>query len=244
VDACARSGNSRRLHPRARRRSGSAPIRIAALPLALILHSGCSLDTPEERAACRAAQRYLAALSVHDDAAIREHGTCDAATGSIRGATLIRSGRIRSLSRHSLDSLTANALENERQAGADWSRAVEGDADSLWLRLDAARRVAAICRSASLAAERSASSGSDSAGPVPGPDSAATLRVCASSVRIRWAGPLVGPQPVDREHVLRALAASGGRWIVFSLEQTEDDGAAALGTPPPEFSVYSTMGRD
>lgn len=201
-----------------------------ALPLALILYSGCSVDS-EERAACRAAERYLAALSAHDDEALRERGTCAVATGSVRGATLIRPGRIDPLSRRSLDSLAAAAAVRERQSEADWSHAVESDADSLWLRLVAARRLASICRSASLAAARSASasaSASDSGAAAlePSPDSAAMLRLCASRVRIRWGGPLVGPQPVDREHVLRALAISGGRWVVFSLEQREDEGGA------------------
>lgn len=210
-----------------------------ALPLALILSSGCSVDS-EERAARRAAERYLAALSAHDDAALRERGTCAFETGSIRGATLIRSGRIQPLSRRSLNSLNAVALDRERQGETDWSHAVESDADSLWLRLVAARRLASICRSASLAAARSARAGH----PAPSPDSAAMLHLWASRVRIRWGGPLVGPQPVDREHVLRALASSGGRWIVFSLEQREDDAAAKLGTPPPALSELSATGRD
>jgi hypothetical protein len=180
----------------------------------------------EERAARRAAERYLAALSAHDDAALRERATFSAGAVSVRGATLIRAGRIHSISRRSLDSLTADSRDSERRADADWSRAVESDADSLWLRLDAARRLSSICRSASRAAERSAVSGG-AASAVP--NSEATLRFCAMRVRIRWGGPLVGPQPVDREHVLRALAASGGRWIVFSLEQRDDDHAAGLG---------------
>jgi hypothetical protein len=54
----------------------------------------------------------------------------------------------------------------------------------------------------------------------------------------------VGPQSVDREHVLRALRASGGRWIVFSLEQREDDAAAQLGALPPGLSRLSATGRD
>ncbi len=195
----------------------------------------------EERAAHRAAERYLAALTTHDDAALRVFATFSIRAGSVRGATLIRAGRIHSISRRSLDSLTADAVDDERRADADWSRAMESDADSLWLRLDAARRLSAICRSASLAAEHSAVSGGAASAA---PDSEATLRLCAMRIRIRWGGPLVGPQPVDREHVLRALAASGGRWIVFSLEQREDDDAAGLGAATPALPELSATGRD
>jgi hypothetical protein len=199
-----------------------------ALPLALILSSGCSVDK-DARAARRAADRYLAALAAHDDMALREGGTCAVATSSIRGATVLRSGRIYPLSRRTLDSLTAAALDWERRSEADWSHAVEWDADSLWLRLDAARRMASIYRSASLAAARSAAAVASAART----DSAATLHLCTSRVRIRWGGPLVGPQSVDREHVLRVLTSPGGRWIVFSLEQREDDAASRLGKLPP-----------
>ncbi len=42
-------------------------------------------------------------------------------------------------------------------------------------------------------------------------------------VRIRYAGPLIGPGPVDREEIMRLLRTPGGTWIVFSLYLAIDD---------------------
>jgi hypothetical protein len=226
----------------------SAPIRIAALPLALILgslHSGCSPgsgaapDAGDARAARRAAEGYLAALTAHDDPALRARGTVAIAGGPVRGASLLRVGQVRSISRPALDSLAAASRDDERRAEADWSRAVEWDADSLWLRLQSLRRRASLYRSASLAAGRSRSRAPAVAAP-------AMLRACAVRVRIRWGGPLVGPEAVDREHVLREVAAPGGPWVVFSLEQRDDDWDAGFpaSAPFPAPAGSQPGGRD
>jgi hypothetical protein len=220
---------------------GSAPIRIAAIPLALILHSltpGCSIETDDARAARRAAERYLAALTAHDAAALRSRGTCAGAVQSVRGATIIRLGRVHSISRSALDSLAAGSVDDERRAETDWSRAVEWDADSLFVRLDAMKRRTGLYRSASRAAERSRMGTRAGA---PGAGAAAPLLACAVRVRIRWGGPLVGPEAVDREHVLREVAAPGGPWVVFSLEQREDDWNAGF---PASAPFPSAAGRD
>ena len=41
--------------------------------------------------------------------------------------------------------------------------------------------------------------------------------------RFRYAGPLVGPRPVDKEEIVRLLRVPGGRWVVFSVYLAEDD---------------------
>ena len=209
--ACAPSGNSRQSHPRARRRLGSAPIRIAAPLLVLILPIHCSFEDSDARAARHAAERYLAALGSQDWDALRDRATCALYAEAVRGAMILRAERVQSITRASLDSLAQAALDAERGGQADWARAVEEDADSLWLRGRALSRRASLYRNALAAAARSA------------PRASVRLLTCRMRVRIRWGGPLVGPDPVDRVHVLRALAAPGGRWIVFSIDQREDD---------------------
>ena len=42
-------------------------------------------------------------------------------------------------------------------------------------------------------------------------------------MRVRYAGPIIGPRPVDREMILRLLKAPQGKWIAFSLYTPEDD---------------------
>jgi hypothetical protein len=119
-----------------------------------------------------------------------------------------------------LDSLAAASGDEERRAAVELAGAGEENADSLWIRADAASRRARMFGDAIRAVAMSRREGADS-----------VLRVCRIRVRMRWAGPLVGPEPVDREHVLRALAASGGRWIVFSLLPRDRDPWAALFGP-------------
>jgi hypothetical protein len=112
-----------------------------------------------------------------------------------------------------LDSLAAAAAAEAGDDSIAFAGATEVDADSLWLRQDAARRRAELYRDALAAASRSA--GRHGANNL--------LRACRVHVRIRWGGPLVGPQPVDREHILRLLAIPGGPWIVFSLLPRDRD---------------------
>jgi hypothetical protein len=191
-------------------------VRLAAILLALsagaALSAGCSLSSPDSRAVRHAVGRYLAALTSHDAPALRDIATCALSDAAVRGASLLRLGPIRSVPIRALDSLSSAAEEEARASGAAWARAVEENADSLWLRARALERRAVLYRNALAAARRSAAGAA-----------AASVRVCRVRVRIRWGGPLVGPEPVDREHLVRALAAPGGRWFVFSSFPREDD---------------------
>jgi len=225
VAACAPSGNSRQSHPRARRRLGSAPIRITALLLVLILPTHCSLEDTDARASRHAAERYLSALAAHDADALRDQATCALYAEAAQGAMILRAEPVQSITRAALDSLAEAASDAEREGEAAWSRAVEEDADSLWLRSRALSRRAALYRNALAAAARSDESARGTAhrAGLAAPPASARLLTCRMRVRIRWGGLLVGPDPVDRVHVLRALAAPGGRWIVFSIYQREDD---------------------
>lgn len=219
-------GNSRAPRFRPRRRLGSAPIRIATPFVVLVLSifpvllTACfsplsshptALDARDAR---RAAERWLAALEAGDSAVAHAGASCRAPGPAFRGATILRVDPPAWLSRRTLDS-TATAVEEEaRQAAADLRGAGEETADSLWLRSDAASRRAELCRNALRAAAMSGG-GRDS-----------TLRVCRIRVRIRWGGPLVGPEAVDREHVLRALAVPGGTWVVHSILPRDRDPAS------------------
>ncbi|MGE5179961.1 MAG: hypothetical protein ACM3PF_12810 [Bacteroidota bacterium] len=125
---------------------------------------------------------------------------------------MLRVEALRLVPAATLDSLAEAARVEAIADSAGFARATELDADSLWLRMDAARRRAELYRDALAAAVRSV-----------GRRTASLVRTCRVHVRIRWGGPLVGPQPVDREHILRLLAAPGGPWVVFSLLPRDRD---------------------
>ncbi|HTM00285.1 MAG TPA: hypothetical protein VL503_04055 [Candidatus Omnitrophota bacterium] len=219
-----RCANSRAFCAGTRRRLGPAPIRIATPLFVCVLAgaAGCSSSPAslEGRTARQAAERYFAALAAHDDGVARCLASCRAGGPAFRGATVLRVGGLESVSVRTLDSLAAASGDEERRAALEFAEAGEETADSLWIRADAAFRRARMFGDAVRAAGMSRTGGADS-----------ILRVCRIRVRVRWAGPLVGPEPVDREHVLRTMAASGGRWIVFSLLPRDRDPWAALFGP-------------
>jgi len=164
------------------------------------------------RAARHAAERYLATLAAHDWAAARSLASCHVGGPEFRGATLLRIGVSQSMSTRTLDSLAGAARDEERRAAVELAAADEETADSLGLRADAAARRSRMLGDAVRAAAMSRAGRADS-----------VLRVCRVRVRVRWGGPLVGPEPVDREHLLRAVAAGGGPWIVFSMVARDRD---------------------
>jgi hypothetical protein len=118
---------------------------------------------------------------------------------------------IRRIPVHTLDSLASVAASELRECGEASHQTSEENADSLWLRQRALSRRQTLYANALDAARRSANTPADS------------VDVCRVFVRIRWGGARVGPEPVDREHVVRVLAAPGGRWIVFSTFLRQDD---------------------
>jgi hypothetical protein len=193
------------------RSSAASRRRIAIAAILLAFSTGCSRVSPDARAARRAVGRYLAALASHDAAAIHDLATCALSDASVLGGTVLRLGALRRIPVNALDSLATSAGAELRACEEAWTRATEESADSLWLRRRALERREALYRNALAAARRS------------GGMAAATVVVCRTRVRIRWGGPLVGPEPVDREHVVRVLAAPGGRWVVFSSFLPQDD---------------------
>jgi len=124
------------------------------------------------------------------------------------GAVILHTDSIVSLSRRTLDSLTSETVLTSQRADSALAGAAEAEADSLGAWADAARARAATMRDVGIAAARSAThAGADS-----------IIRFERIRLRVRWGGPRVGPEPVDREYVLHLLKSGPmGDWIVFSL---------------------------
>jgi hypothetical protein len=156
----------------------------------------------------RAAERYLADLAAHNPRA-RQESTAPAPSASFVGGTVLRVDPPVSVAERTLRMEAGAAREQADRAALELGSSGEESADSLWLRSDAASRRERVLRAALAAA----------AGVTP----ETTVRVCRMLVRTRWGGPLVGPERVDREYVLRAASARGGRWIVFSLLPRDRD---------------------
>lgn len=186
-------------------------MRIVVAAIVLAFSSGCSHLLPEARAARRTIDHYLTALAAHDAHALDDLTTCALSEAAVLGGTVLRLGAVRRIPVDALDSLATSAGAELRACEEAWARATEENADSLWLRRRALERRETLYRNALAAARRS------------GGIATTTVDVCRARVRIRWGGPLVGPEPVDREHVVRVLAAPGGRWIVFSSFLRQDD---------------------
>jgi hypothetical protein len=155
--------------------------------------------------------RYLLALASHDARAIHDLSVGGLSDAAVLGGNVLRLGIIRRIPVRALDSLATVAASELRECDEAWTGASEESADSLWLRRRALVRRGALYANAVDAALRSANTPAES------------VDVCRARVRIRWGGPRVGPEPVDREHVVRVLAAPGGRWIVFSAFLRQDD---------------------
>ena len=154
-------------------------------------------------------------MTLRDSSTAARYGVGRFPGPAYRGASILRVEPVRRLTFGTLDSLAAAAEREERRSAAAFATASEETAESLWARADEASRRAQAARDARRAAAVSGAPG--------------TLRTCRIRVRMRWGGPLVGPTPVDREHVVRALAAPGGPWIVFSWLARDQD---PPGTPP------------
>jgi hypothetical protein len=197
---------------------GAAALRSAALIVALsaaLLLAGCARETPEQKGVRLAAKRYLSAITQKDVGALQRMATCVVGMSSIRGGQVLRIGDPRWVTLGALDSLSHAMETAHRTADSLWASAEEGKADSLSQMRQRLGFTSTIYRNAIRAVNAS------------NPDTvfapATLLETRALRVRIRYAGPLVGPQPVDREEVLRMLRAPSGRWIVFSMFLTADD---------------------
>jgi gamma-glutamylcyclotransferase (GGCT)/AIG2-like uncharacterized protein YtfP len=208
------SGNSVREAPKRRPvRAGPSPVALALAVLLAASAAGCARESRDVHAARLAADRYLGALSRSDLASLRQSSTCVVPSESIVGGSILRIDPIRPTTLRALDSLETTAVDRYRAADSVWSRSGEAAADSLFLLSRLLARRTLLYRNAQRAVTVSGE------GVAVRPES--PIRTVRMRVRLRFSGPLVGAEPIDREHILRALAVPRGRWIVFSLNPPE-----------------------
>jgi len=162
-----------------------------------------------------ATQDYLRALARRDVKGIAERSTCVASTNSFAGGRVLRVEPTRWVRMGTVDSLSGISIAVQRAADSIWAYAKETTADSLFRRARQVSNQSAVYRNAARAVLVSAP------GAVVGRDSMLETRLVHA--RFRYAGPFVGPRPVDREEIIRLLRVPGGRWVVFSVYIAEDD---------------------
>ena len=196
-------------------RKASALLALAPFLVLGVLLGGCAREAPEVREVRKTTQDYLRALSRRDLKEIAERSTCLASTNSLVGGRVLEIEPVRQVRMGALDSLVRVSIVNQRSADSSWAHASDWNADSLfrWTRVLSNR--AAVYRNAVRAVPVSLP------GSVVGSDSTLETRIVRA--RVRYAGPVIGPRPVDKEELLRLLRVRGGKWIVFSKYLEADD---------------------
>jgi hypothetical protein len=163
---------------------------------------------------------FTDALRARDDALLRSLATCVIETAGVRDARLRYLEPPRSIRFGALDSLSNLYAEAHRIADSLYAAAPDSAAD-LEARFDRARslaRRAAATRAALRAAEQSGSS-------TPARSASARdgeLRSIRAHVLVRYGGVAVGPDPIDRDTLVRLIRAPGGGWVVFAFDLASD----------------------
>src|SRR4051812_12410787 len=201
-------------------RSGTALAGIAILALAM---SRCAREAPDVREGRKSTQDYLRALQHKDLKQIAHRSTCLVATNSLVGGRILRIDPSRWARMGDLDSLVRASMTSQRVADSVWAYAKDATADSLFRLARVISNAASVYRNAVRAVPLSRP------GALLSPDS--TLEVRSVRARFRYAGPVIGPRPVDREETVHLLRAPGGRWIVFSVFLVEEDPLPDMGRP-------------
>ena len=203
-------------------RSNARPSVLFALAFALAL-AGCARETPDVREVRRATQEYLKALERQDLKQIADRSTCLVSTNSFVGGRVLAVESSRWLRMGDLDSLVRAGMTEQRSADSAWAYSGEATADSLFRLTRALSNKASVYRNAARAVPLSAP------GAVVARDSLLELR--SVRARFRYAGPVIGPRPVDREEIVHLLRAPAGKWIVFSVYLRDEDPTPDLGRP-------------
>jgi hypothetical protein len=183
--------------------------------LTISLAPGCAREPQETREVRLVAERYLAALARKDFDEIRLRATCLVAAQAIQGGHVLRIDAPHRVTLGVLDSMVVSSARAHRHADSLWVRAENGDREQLFQSSRRAGRLHITYRNAVRAAALSR--------PDSLHDSSTLMDTRSLRVRVRYAGVLVGPKPVDREMILRLLRAPAGKWIAFSLYTLEDD---------------------
>lgn len=190
-------------------------LRLPVAMLALSIASGCAREPQEVHEVRLAAERYMSALASKDLAVIRPLATCVVSAQSVQGGNVLRIGPLRRLPVSTLDSLATAAGIAHQGAESLWVRATSDDREARFNEVRRIGRLEVVYRNALRAIALSR--------PGTLQDSRAPLEARAVWMRVRYAGSVVGPKPVDREMILRLLKAPAGTWIAFSLYTKEDD---------------------
>jgi len=196
--------------------------RSAVLLFALVL-SSCAREAPDIREVRTAAQEYFKALERQDVKEIGDRSTCVVSTNSLAGARVLAVGAPRWVRMGDLDSLVRAGISEQALAEAVWAKAKDATADSLFGLARLRSNQASVYRNAVRAVPLSAP------GSLVALDS--LLEVRSVRARFRYAGPVIGPKPVDREEMVHILRAPRGRWIVFSVYLRDEDPTPTLGKP-------------
>jgi len=170
-----------------------------------------------------AAQEYLKALERQDVKQIGDRSTCVVSTNSLTGARVLAVDPSRWVRMGDLDSLVRVGISQQALAEAAWAKAKDATADSLFGLARLRSNQASIYRNAVRAVPLSAP------GSLVARDS--LLEIRSVRARFRYAGPVIGPKPVDREEMVHLLRAPRGTWIVFSVFLRDEDPTPTLGRP-------------
>jgi hypothetical protein len=196
----------------------------AALVLAaLLVTAGCAREAPDVREVRHSTEEYIRALQRRDVKQIADRSTCLVSSNSLVGGRVLRVEPSRWIPMGDLDSLVRAGMREQRDADSVWATATESTADSLFHLAREVSNRSAVYRSAIRAVPLSAPHA------MVARDSLLEIRVVRT--RFRYAGPVVGPKPVDREETVRLLRAPGGKWIVFSVFLRDEDPVPDLGRP-------------
>jgi len=191
---------------------------LALVPPAVFILSmaaGCAREPQEVHEARLAAERFVAALAAKDLAQVRERATCVVSMQSVQGGNVLRIDPLRRFPLSTLDSLALSASRARQRAESLWVEATGGDKEA---RFDEARRASRL-----EVTYRNAQRAVAVSRPDVLHDSGTLLETRSIRMRVRYAGSVIGPKPVDREMILRLLKAPAGKWIAFSLLTVEDD---------------------
>ena len=193
---------------------------LLALAFVALLLAGCSREAPDIREVRKATDAYFKALERRDVKQIAERASCITSTNSFVGGRILNIRPTQHVRMAALDSLVRTSFAGQKTIDSLYAYATEATADSLFNRARYFSVVSSIYRNAIRAVPLS------SPGTVIAADS--TLETREVRARFRYAGPVIGPRPVDREQLVRILRAPGGTWIVFSVYPTDED-------PKPEM---------
>jgi hypothetical protein len=198
----------------------------AALAGALVLAlgaGGCAREAPDVREVRTATRDYLRVLQHRDMKGIADRSTCLVSTNSLVGGNVLAIEPLSWVRMGDLDSLVRDGMLAQRRADSLWAFAKDSTADSLFGLARTLSNRASVYRNALRAVPLSAP------GALVSRDS--LLEVRSVRARFRYAGPVIGPRPVDREETIHLLRAPGGKWIVFSVYLREEDPLPDLGRP-------------